>query len=114
LLSFILRMIKSGRYSLANGTGEPTWIILHGLLIPMAIFSLLVGVCIYIFSVSPFLCNFSSCLYAIMIALCGGFKLLQGEHLVWEGERNGPKSIFGGLDLRGYDAIEDAKQHILI
>ncbi|MCM4172114.1 sodium:solute symporter [Arenibacter sp. TNZ] len=93
-------------------------LIFNGLLkIPMQFFILLVGVMVFIFfqfNHSPLNFNPAATNAIMESSYAGDYKLLQEEHIVLEGEKRMAQNKFSGaLDLREYDAIEDAKQHIV-
>jgi len=93
-------------------------LIFNGLLkIPMQFFILLVGVMVFIFfqfNHSPLNFNPAATKAIMESSYAGDYKLLQEEHIVLEGEKRMAQNKFSGaLDLREYDAIEDAKQHIV-
>lgn len=93
-------------------------LIFNGLLkIPMQFFILLVGVMVFIFfqfNHSPLNFNPAATNAIMESSYAKDYTLLQDEHLVLEGEMRMAQNKFSGaLDLREYDAIEDAKQHII-
>lgn len=93
-------------------------LIFNGLLkIPMQFFILLVGVMVFIFfqfNHSPLNFNPAATNAIMESSYAGDYKLLEEEHLILEGEKRMAQNKFSGaLDLKEYDAIEDAKQHIV-
>jgi len=93
-------------------------LIFNGLLkIPMQFFILLVGVMVFIFfqfNHSPLNFNPAATNAIMESSYAKDYTLLEDEHLVLEGEMRMAQNKFSGaLDLKEYDAIEDAKQHII-
>ncbi|MEQ8218811.1 MAG: sodium:solute symporter [Arenibacter sp.] len=93
-------------------------LIFNGLLkIPMQFFILLVGVMVFIFfqfNHSPLNFNPAATNAILESTYSEDYKLLEDAHLVLEGEKRMAQNKFSGaLDLKEYDAIEDAKQHII-
>jgi SSS family transporter len=93
-------------------------LIFNGLLkIPMQFFILLVGVMVFIFfqfNHSPLNFNPAATNAIMESSYAEDYKILEEEHLVLEGEKRMAQNKFSGaLDLKEYDAIEDAKQHIV-
>tara|TARA_R110000796_G_scaffold50888_4_gene120041 strand:+ start:35560 stop:37266 length:1707 start_codon:yes stop_codon:yes gene_type:complete len=93
-------------------------LIFNGLLkIPMQFFILLVGVMVFIFfqfNHSPLNFNPAATNAIMESSYSEDYKILEEEHLVLESEKRMAQNKFSGaLDLKEYDAIEDAKQHIV-
>ncbi|RAJ12405.1 sodium:solute symporter [Arenibacter echinorum] len=93
-------------------------LIFNGLLkIPMQFFILLVGVMVFIFfqfNHSPLNFNPAATNAILESTYSEDYKLLEEAHLVLEDEKRMAQNKFSGaLDLKEYDAIEDAKQHII-
>tara|TARA_R110002049_G_scaffold64019_4_gene169562 strand:+ start:3537 stop:5243 length:1707 start_codon:yes stop_codon:yes gene_type:complete len=93
-------------------------LIFNGLLkIPMQFFILLVGVMVFIFfqfNHSPLNFNPAATNAIMESSYAKDYTLLEDEHLVLEGEMRMAQNKFSGaLDLKEYDAIEDAKQNII-
>lgn len=93
-------------------------LIFNGLLkIPMQFFILLVGVMVFIFfqfNHSPLNFNPAATSAIMESSYSEDYKILEEEHLVLESEKRMAQNKFSGaLDLKEYDAIEDAKQHIV-
>ena len=93
-------------------------LIFNGLLkIPMQFFILLVGVMVFIFfqfNHSPLNFNPAATSAIMESTYSEDYKILEEEHLVLESEKRMAQNKFSGaLDLKEYDAIEDAKQHIV-
>jgi|TARA_R110001606_G_scaffold60716_3_gene142749 SSS family transporter len=93
-------------------------LIFNGLLkIPMQFFILLVGVMVFIFfqfNHSPLNFNPAATNAVMESSYAKDYTLLEDAHLVLEGEKRMAQNKFSGaLDLKEYDAIEDAKQHII-
>ncbi|PXX25638.1 sodium:solute symporter [Arenibacter sp. ARW7G5Y1] len=93
-------------------------LIFNGLLkIPMQFFILLVGVMVFIFfqfNHSPLNFNPAATNAIMESPYSEDYKILEEEQLVLEGEKRMAQNKFSGaLDLKEYDAIEDAKQHIV-
>lgn len=93
-------------------------LIFNGLLkIPMQFFILLVGVMVFIFfqfNHSPLNFNPAATNAIMESSYSEDYKILEEEQLVLEGEKRMAQNKFSGaLDLKEYDAIEDAKQHIV-
>ncbi|MCK0145512.1 sodium:solute symporter [Arenibacter sp. F26102] len=93
-------------------------LIFNGLLkIPMQFFILLVGVMVFIFfqfNHAPLNFNPAATIAIMESSYAEDYKLLEEEHLVLEGEKRMAQNKFSGaLDLKEYDAIEDAKQNIV-
>ncbi|MCK0189064.1 sodium:solute symporter [Arenibacter sp. F20364] len=93
-------------------------LIFNGLLkIPMQFFILLVGVMVFIFfqfNHSPLNFNPAATNAIMESSYAEDYKILEEEHLVLESEKRMAQNKFSGaLDLKEYDAIEDAKQHIV-
>lgn len=93
-------------------------LIFNGLLkIPMQFFILLVGVMVFIFfqfNHSPLNFNPAATNAIKESSYSEDYKILEEEHLVLESEKRMAQNKFSGaLDLKEYDAIEDAKQHIV-
>jgi len=93
-------------------------LIFNGMLkIPMQFFILLVGVMVFIFfqfNHSPLNFNPAATNAIMESSYSEDYKILEEEHLVLESEKRMAQNKFSGaLDLKEYDAIEDAKQHIV-
>ena len=93
-------------------------LIFNGLLkIPMQFFILLVGVMVFIFfqfNHSPLNFNPAATNAVMESSYAKDYTLLEDAHLVLEDEKRMAQNKFSGaLDLKEYDAIEDAKQHII-
>ena len=83
----------------------------------MQFFILLVGVMVFIFfqfNHSPLNFNPAATNAIMESSYSEDYKILEEEHLVLESEKRMAQNKFSGaLDLKEYDAIEDAKQHIV-
>jgi SSS family transporter len=93
-------------------------LIFNGLLkIPMQFFILLVGVMVFIFfqfNHSPLNFNPAATNAIMESSYAEDYKILEEEHLVLEEEKRMAQNKFSGaLELKEYDAIEEAKQHIV-
>ncbi len=93
-------------------------LIFNGLLkIPMQFFILLVGIMVFIFfqfNHSPLNFNPAATNAIMESSYSEDYKILEEEHLVLESAKRMAQNKFSGaLDLKEYDAIEDAKQHII-
>ncbi|MCM4153007.1 sodium:solute symporter [Arenibacter sp. N53] len=93
-------------------------LIFNGLLkIPMQFFILLVGVMVFIFfqfNHAPLNFNPAATNAIMESSYSEDYKILEEEHLVLESEKRMAQNKFSGaLDLKEYDAIEDAKQNIV-
>ncbi|MBC8768445.1 sodium:solute symporter [Arenibacter sp. BSSL-BM3] len=93
-------------------------LIFNGLLkIPMQFFILLVGVMVFIFfqfNHAPLNFNPAATNAIMESSYAEDYKILEEEHLLLEGEKRMAQNKFSGaLDLKEYDAIEDAKQNIV-
>lgn len=83
----------------------------------MQFFILLVGIMVFIFfqfNHSPLNFNPAATNAIMESSYSEDYKILEEEHLVLESAKRMAQNKFSGaLDLKEYDAIEDAKQHII-